>query len=158
MADPFVMAEADAKRREDARGWLAVIYESETMVLKRSYSRKGVFRGLHAQTDPSPQVKVIRVVSGRILDFVVALDDPTRTIHHRELGPENGWVRIDAIYAHGFYALEDCLFEYVCDGGYDEPSEQAFSITDYLAGTLGITDPILSEKDRAAPPLRTIAA
>lgn len=158
MASPFAMVEAEATPREDGRGWLKVIYESETTVLKRSFSRRGVFRGLHAQRAPSPQVKVIRVVSGRIIDFVVSLDDPDRTIHHRELSPDDGWVRIDAVYAHGFYALEDCLFEYVCDGGYDEASEEAYSINDYLADQLGISDPILSAKDRAAPPLRAVTA
>ena len=147
------MIEAGAHRREDSRGWLAVIYESGQVVLKRSFSRKGVFRGLHAQIAPSPQVKIIRVVSGRIIDFVVSLDDPERRIHHRELGPEDGWVMIDSAYAHGFYALEDCIFEYVCDGRYDVSSERAFSIIGYLARVMGITGVILSDKDRAAPPL-----
>lgn len=153
--DAFPLLDELAMKREDARGWLQVLYESETMVLKRSFSRAGVFRGLHAQAAPSPQVKVIRVVSGRITDFLVDLNDPARTILHKDLDPGHGWVRIDAHYAHGFYAHEDTLFEYVCDGGYDEASESAFSIGDHLA-TLGITDPILSAKDRAAPPLHPV--
>ena len=70
----------------------------------------------------------------------------------------NGWVRIGAEYAHGFYALQDTVFEYVCDGGYDEASEQAFSIADRLPALLGVETVILSEKDRAAPPLATAGA
>jgi dTDP-4-dehydrorhamnose 3,5-epimerase len=150
--DAFPRLDELAPRREDARGWLQVLYESETMVLKRSFSRAGVFRGLHAQRGDSPQVKVIRVVSGRITDFLADLDDPARPLIHQQLGPDDGWVQIGANYAHGFFAHEDTVFEYACDGGYDEASESAFSIVDELAA-LGFDAPILSDKDRAAPPL-----
>lgn len=151
--DPFVRLDQTAHRREDNRGWLEVLYESEAMVLKRSFSRKGVFRGLHVQRAPSPQTKVIRVVEGRIVDIVVDLDDPALDLKTATLTPADGWVRIDAQYAHGFYALDDTLFEYVCDGGYDEASEAAFSIADRLPALLGVETVILSDKDRAAPPL-----
>lgn len=151
--DPFVFLDETAHRREDNRGWLEVLYESDAMVLKRSFSKKGVFRGLHVQQAPSPQTKVIRVVSGSIVDVVVSMDDPSREIRTATLTPEDGWVRIDAQYAHGFYALQDTVFEYVCDGGYDEASEQAFSIADRLPALLGVDVVILSDKDRAAPPL-----
>lgn len=154
--DAFALL-SDAPRFEDARGWLQVLYESETTILKRSFSRAGVFRGLHAQAAPSPQTKLIRVVSGRIVDFLVSLDDPDRRILHRELTPGDGWVRIAAHYAHGFYAVEDTMFEYVCDGRYDEASEQAFSIADDLRA-MGFAAPILSAKDRAAPALRGACA
>lgn len=151
--DPFPLLQVEGQRFEDDRGWLQVLYESETMVLKRSFSRAGVFRGLHAQMEPHPQTKLIRVVEGRIVDVVADLNDPARPVQHRELGPDEGWVRIDAHYAHGFYAVEDTIFEYACEGRYDEASEQAFSVADWLARELGVTAPILSAKDRAAPPL-----
>lgn len=150
---PFVRLDRKAHRREDNRGWLEVLYESDAMVLKRSFSKKGVFRGLHVQHAPSPQTKVIRVVEGCIVDVIVSLEDPSRELKTTTLTPEDGWVRIDAQYAHGFYALEDTLFEYVCDGGYDEASEEAFSIADRLPALLGVKTVILSDKDRAAPPL-----
>jgi dTDP-4-dehydrorhamnose 3,5-epimerase len=149
----FPTLQDNAGRKEDSRGWLQVLYESEAMVLKRSFSKAGVFRGLHVQVPPSPQVKLIRVVSGRILDFLVDLDDAAKTIHRKELGPEHDWIRIDAQYAHGFYAMEDTVFEYVCDGGYDEANEKAFSITDYLMRELGLENLTLSDKDRASLPL-----
>jgi dTDP-4-dehydrorhamnose 3,5-epimerase len=141
------------ERWTDDRGWLQMIHESGGMSMKRSFSKKCVFRGLHVQKAPSLQTKIIRVVEGRIIDFIVAIDDPEKTIHTRELGPADGWVRIASNLAHGFYALEDTLFEYVCDGGYDEANEAAFSIVGQLARDFGITDPILSAKDRAAPAL-----
>lgn len=151
--DPFVRVDQTPRRREDGRGWLEVLYESDSMVLKRSFSKAGVFRGLHVQRAPSEQTKVIRVVSGAIVDVVVSMNDPARRLHTTRLTPEDGWVRIGAEYAHGFYALQDTVFEYVCDGGYDEASEQAFSIADRLPALLGVETVILSDKDRAAPPL-----
>jgi len=156
--DPFVRLDGTAPRREDNRGWLDVLYESDAMVLKRSFSKAGVFRGLHVQRAPSPQTKVIRVVSGAIVDVVVSLDDPALELRTTTLTPADGWVRIDAEYAHGFYALQDTVFEYVCDGGYDEASELAFSIADRLPELLGVETVILSDKDRAAPPLATAGA
>ena len=98
-------------------------------------------------------MKLIRVVSGKIIDVIVSMDDPARDIHHKELTAAHDWVRIDAEYAHGFYAVEDTVFEYVCDGGYNEPAELAFSVTDWLRDTLGLENPILSAKDLASPPL-----
>ena len=154
--DPFVRLDQTTRRREDDRGWLEVLYESESMVLKRSFSRKGVFRGLHVQQSPSPQTKIIRVVSGAIVDVLVSMDDPTRELKTAALTPADGWVRIDAHYAHGFYALDDTVFEYACDGGYDETSELAFSIADRLPALLGVDEVILSDKDRAAPPLTAL--
>ncbi len=151
--DPFIRVDQTTRRREDDRGWLEVLYETDSMVLKRSFSKAGVFRGLHVQRAPSEQTKVIRVVSGAIVDVVVSMNDPERRLHTTRLTPEDGWVRIGADYAHGFYALQDTVFEYVCDGGYDEASEQAFSIVDRLPALLGVDTVILSDKDRAAPPL-----
>ena len=153
--DPFVRLDEKANRREDSRGWLEVLYESESMVLKRSFSKAGVFRGLHVQRAPSLQTKVIRVVSGSILDILVSMDDPLLELRTTTLTPADGWIQIGAEYAHGFYALQDTVFEYACDGGYDEASEQAFSIMDRLPALLGAKTVILSDKDRAAPPLAT---
>jgi dTDP-4-dehydrorhamnose 3,5-epimerase len=151
--DPFVRLDQTAHRREDNRGWLEVLYESDSMVLKRSFSKKGVFRGLHVQMPPSVQTKVIRVVSGAIVDIVVDIEDPALELNTERLTPADGWVRIEARFAHGFYAMEDTVFEYVCDGGYDEASEKAWSIADRLPALLGVDTVILSDKDRAAPPL-----
>lgn len=156
--DTFVRLDQTTRRREDNRGWLEVLYESDTMVLKRSFSKKGVFRGLHVQMAPSAQTKVIRVVSGAIVDVVVDVNDPALELKTATLTPEDGWVRIDAQYAHGFYALEDTMFEYACDGGYDEASEQVWSIADRLPALLGVESVILSDKDRAAAPLASASS
>ena len=154
MPDPFVDLAAVAPRSSDARGWLDVLYEGSHCVLKRSFSSRGVFRGLHLQLAPNRQTKLVRVVSGRILDFVV---DPTVVdpeIHCTEIGPNRGWVLIPDHLAHGFYALEDTVFEYVCDGPYAEGHERGYSIAGLLSQEFGFDTPILSAKDAAAPPLQ----
>ena len=63
---------------------------------------------------------------------------------------------IGAEWAHGFYAIEDTEFEYLCIGAYDESAESSYSIVDYLRGSLGLA-PVLSAKDRAAKPIRVVA-
>lgn len=153
MPDPFVELAAVAPRYSDARGWLDVLYEGSGCVLKRSFSSRGVFRGLHLQLAPHRQTKLVRVVSGRIFDFVA---DPTVAdpeIHCTAIGPERGWVLIPEHLAHGFYALEDTVFEYVCDGPYAEGHERGYSIAALLASEFGFDAPVLSAKDAAAPPL-----
>lgn len=153
MTDCFPRIELLAKRHEDHRGYLEVLYESSSAVLKRSFSYKYVFRGLHWQDDTSPQVKIIRVLSGKIVDFTVDMRDPLRTIHHSVIEPSDGWVLIDSCYAHGLFALEDTLFEYFCDGGYNEYAEHAFSIADHIKEVLGVDRVILSTKDTNSSPL-----
>ena len=153
---PFPRLADAAVRRDDHRGWLEILYENDSTTLKRSYSKAGVFRGLHVQSDPAPQIKLIRIVSGAVQDFVVSMKDPERTVHHTRLTPADGWIRIDAEYAHGFYAIEDSIFEYICIGGYDETSELAFSISERLPDLINSDTLILSDKDRSAPPLTPI--
>lgn len=149
----FPSLQEQAVTRADDRGWLQILYESDQVILKRSFSKAGVFRGLHVQMEPSPQVKLIRVIEGRIIDFVVDVGDVNKVIHRKELGPQDDWVRIDAQYAHGFYAIENTLFEYVCDGSYDEASEMALSIVTFLRDELGLEKLQLSDKDQSATPL-----
>jgi dTDP-4-dehydrorhamnose 3,5-epimerase len=150
----FPRIEQGNERREDDRGYLEVLYESGQAVLKRSFTRKHAFRGMHWQDESAPQVKIFRIVYGEIVDFIVPMDDPARPIHHQHIRPEDGWVRVDANYAHGLFALEDSLFEYFCDGRYAPEAEQAFSITDHIKAVLGVDEVILSPRDAAAPPLQ----
>ena len=153
---PFKALSSTSLRRFDNRGYLDVLYEQGEVILKRSFSRAGVFRGMHWQRPPYAQTKIIHVVSGRILDFVI---DPTQDLallSRRELVPANGWIQIDAHLAHGFYAIEDTEFEYLCIGAYNESAESSFSILEFLKSELGLSELNLSDKDRAAKPLKVV--
>jgi dTDP-4-dehydrorhamnose 3,5-epimerase len=132
---------------EDKRGRMEVLYESDEMVLKRSASKKHVMRGLHHQTPPAQQNKIIRVLSGRIIDFVADPYDVDEVVWWSEINPVDQWVQIDSRHAHGFYAAEDVIFEYFCEGGYSEKHEKTFLITDLLERELGLKNIILSDKD-----------
>ena len=152
----FKILQNSSRHYNDERGYLEVLYEQSHVVLKRSFSKAGVFRGMHIQLQPYEQTKIIRVVSGRILDFVM---DPLKIpapLYRRKLSPSDGWVQIDPNLAHGFYAIEDTEFEYLCLGAYNEAFESSYSIIDVLKSELGLLNLKLSEKDRSAKPIDVI--
>ncbi|MEP3427995.1 MAG: dTDP-4-dehydrorhamnose 3,5-epimerase family protein [Hyphomicrobiales bacterium] len=137
----------------DSRGKVEILYETDNVVLKRSTSAKGVFRGLHRQCAPQLQNKIIRVISGRILDFVADPDDPKGAIWYREITSTEEWVHIAANFAHGFYALENVVFEYFCEGGYNEEAEESYFVADLLQKELSFGAMYLSAKDQSGEPL-----
>jgi dTDP-4-dehydrorhamnose 3,5-epimerase len=153
---PFKALATNVMRRQDDRGYLDVLYEQGEVVLKRSFSRAGVFRGMHWQRPPYAQIKLIRVASGRIMDFVVNISQIPAQLYRRELLPADGWMQIDAHLAHGFYAIEDTEFEYLCLGAYNEDAESSFSISEFLQTQLGLTQLSLSAKDAAAKPVAVV--
>jgi dTDP-4-dehydrorhamnose 3,5-epimerase len=149
--NPFKFLEINSLHYEDNRGHLDVLHESDSVVLKRSFSKAGVFRGLHWQKPPYEQTKIIRILKGKIIDFVAEINISPVKIYYRELNPLNGWVKIDTKLAHGFYAVVDCDFEYFCIGDYNESAECTYSITKILKDEFGLNNLILSKKDEEAP-------
>ncbi|MFM7683047.1 MAG: dTDP-4-dehydrorhamnose 3,5-epimerase, partial [Bacteroidota bacterium] len=84
-----------------------------------SLSSKGVLRGLHAQKSPKSQAKLLRVVSGRILDVVVDLrkTEPTfgKSFQVELSGGDGISLFIPEGFAHGFYCFEDqTTVQYKC--------------------------------------------
>lgn len=124
-----------------------------------SKSRYGVLRGLHYQKGVYAQSKLVRVVSGRVLD--VALDirvgSPTFGRHVTcELSGENHrQLFIPRGFAHGFSVLsEEAVFQYKCDNPYVPSAEGAIAWNDPALGIdwgLPEADILLSEKDRNHP-------
>ena len=122
-----------------------------------SLSKKGVLRGLHYQNPPFAQGKLVRVISGSVLDVAVDIrkDSPTYGQHVAVLlSSENKkqlW--IPEGFAHGFVALEDdTIFQYKCTNFYHTAAEQALRWDDStLAINWHIEHPLLSPKDEIAP-------
>jgi len=123
-----------------------------------SRSHRGVLRGLQFQ-EPGGQGKLVLVLSGAVFDVVV---DVRRGSPHfgRWLGTvlsaENHlqlWVPPG--YAHGFCVLsDDADFLYKCVGAYRPEDEHTIRFDDPdIAVDSPASDPILSDKDRAAPRL-----
>ena len=120
-------------------------------MLKTSESSPGVLRGLHWQKPPATQEKIIRVVSGEIIDFVAKPNDPDQKIFARRIYPDSGWVYINGEWAHGFYTHTGAVFEYLCIGSYDEDLETSLNIERVLQSELEINEVRLSVKDKSAP-------
>ena len=122
-----------------------------------SKSMKGVLRGLHFQYPPYDQGKLVRVMKGAVID--VALDirknSPTYgqwdSIELTESNKMMYWVPPGM--AHGFVTLEDeTVFFYKCTNLYNKDSEGSIRWNDPdLNINWGISNPIISEKDKIAP-------
>ena len=125
---------------------------------KSSY---GVVRGLHFQLPPHAQSKLVRVVSGRILDIAVDIRKSSPTFGKYvavELSSENHrQIFIPHGFAHGYSVLsEEAVVEYKCDNYYAPESEGAVAWNDAaLAIDWGIPADkvLLSEKDKHHPTL-----
>ena len=123
-------------------------------------AHKGTLRGLHFQNNPMAQSKLVRVLKGAVLDVAVDLRKGSPTYLQwisAELSEANKrMLFIPRGFAHGFLTLTDdvkfcykvdCLYSYEHDRSvrFDDPS---------ISVEWGISNPILSEKDRNAVFLR----
>ena len=130
----------------------------------QSKSLQNTLRGLHYQLR-RPQGKLVRVLAGEIFDVVVDLRKSSKSFGHwvgEILSAENHkqlWV--PAGFAHGFYVLSDSAeIAYKCTEYYDAEDDRSLLWNDPdLAIDWPLLDdqPLLSEKDREATPLSTIA-
>ena len=126
-----------------------------------SRSSYGVLRGLHFQKPPYAQSKLVRVLSGAVLDVAVDIrrGSPTFGKHVAvELSGENHrQLFIPRGFAHGFAVLtDDVVFQYKCDSFYAPQSEGALAWDDPDLGIdwrIPAGRVVLSEKDRHHPRL-----
>lgn len=125
-----------------------------------SKSQKNVLRGLHYQLEPSAQGKLVRVIHGAVLDVAVDIRQNSPTFGKwvtMKLTAENKWICwIPKGFAHGFVTLEDdTIFTYKCTGLYNKASEASIRWNDPELGIeWGVTQPLLSDKDKVAPLLK----
>lgn len=119
-----------------------------------SKSSKNVFRGLHYQLPPFAQSKLVRVISGKVLDFAVDIRVGSPTFGEYaavELSSENKkQLFIPRGFAHGFLVLSDeAIFTYKVDNFYSRESDRGIS---YKSIDFAYpNDMILSDKDKAQP-------
>ena len=124
-----------------------------------SKSRYGVVRGLHFQKGAFAQSKLVRVVSGRVLDVVVDIRKGSPWFGQHvacELTGENHrQFFVPRGFAHGFAVLsEEAVFQYKCDAYYNPSEEAAIAWNDPALGIdwgVPASDIILSEKDMHHP-------
>ncbi|MPY99245.1 MAG: dTDP-4-dehydrorhamnose 3,5-epimerase [Actinophytocola sp.] len=129
-----------------------------------SVSRRGVIRGIHFADTPPGQAKYVYCPRGALLDVVVDVRVGSPTFGQWDA------VRLDAesyraVYisegiGHGFVALtDDTAMNYLCSTGYNPSAERGINPQDEALGLPwpAERDPVLSEKDTAAPTLAEAA-
>lgn len=163
------------KRFEDSRGWFSETWNQERAAaagIKSAFCQDnqslskvaGTLRGLHFQSPPHAQAKLVRCLRGRIFDVAVDIRRQSPTYKHWvgvELSSDLGnQLFIPAGYAHGFLTLEDnCEIAYKVDAYYAPESDGGIAWND---PQLNITwpvitpSPLLSDKDGRLPPLANI--
>jgi dTDP-4-dehydrorhamnose 3,5-epimerase len=125
----------------------------------QSFSSKGVLRGLHYQTGAHAQAKLVRILSGAVLDVAVDIRPDSKTYGQYEsalLSAENQrQFLIPRGFAHGFLVLSDtATFFYKCDNLYNKESEAGIIYNDK---TIAIdwdfpkNELHISSKDQAQP-------
>lgn len=127
----------------------------------QSFSSKGVLRGLHYQIGEHAQAKLVRVLSGEVLDVAVDIRPDSETFGQHVaivISAENQMqFFVPRGFAHGFLVLsETATFFYKCDNFYNRESEGGIIFNDpaldidwHLEGT----ELIISEKDKQQPTL-----
>ncbi|MGY0289915.1 dTDP-4-dehydrorhamnose 3,5-epimerase [Limosilactobacillus fermentum] len=124
-------------------------------------TQAGVLRGLHFQRGKAAQTKLIRVVTGAVLDVIVDLRKGSPTYkqwegyilsasNHRQLLVPRG-------FAHGFVTLTDNVnFVYKCDNYYDAEADGGISFKTPeldIDWPIDLDKAITSEKDTNQPTL-----
>lgn len=152
----------------DERGFFARAYCAEefkshnlnTSFLQANYSfskTRGTLRGLHYQTPPFSEVKLVRCVKGAILDVIVDIRKDSQTFLEHfavELSEDNhSMIYVPTGFAHGFITLtDDVVVTYQVSCPYTPGAEGAIRYNDPLL-TISWPVPVtvISDKDKNIP-------
>ncbi|MDQ1159495.1 dTDP-4-dehydrorhamnose 3,5-epimerase [Sphingomonas sp. SORGH_AS 950] len=161
----------ETRRLEDTRGWFTETYNAATfhalgidcVFVQDNHSLSVpafTLRGLHFQTPPHAQDKLVRCIAGGVYDVAVDVRAGSPTYGRwvgAELSAKNGHqLFIPAGFAHAFLTLEpNCEVIYKCSALYAPQNDGGI-----LWDSAGIdwpmptgTAPELSEKDKELPTL-----
>ncbi len=162
------------KRYGDDRGWFSEVYNEETFskfgvnvrFVQDNHSLSvpvGTLRGLHFQTPPFEQAKLVRCIRGKIFDVAVDIRRASPTFGQwvgAELSAENGHqLFVPVGFAHGFITLEPSTeVTYKVSNPYSPHNDGGILWNDPEIGiewplAEGI-EPVLSPKDGRQPLLR----
>ena len=150
----FFMESYNAKKLSDKGIIYTFIQDNQ------SQSSHGVLRGLHFQNPPHAQTKLVRAVSGTILDVVVDIRKSSSTygLHFAiELSAANKkQLLVPKGFAHGFSVLsETAEILYKCDNYYNKESEDGLMYNDAsfnINWGVPVDQLLLSDKDQLYRP------
>lgn len=145
----------------DAIGQVAFVQDNVSRSAKR-----GTVRGLHFQSPPVAQAKLVRVVRGAIFDVAVDVREGSSTFGRHvttTLDAASGaQLFVPRGFLHGFCTLEDDTeVFYKVDAPYSPAHDGAVCWDDpelAIAWPICIDEAILSEKDAIARPLSEVIA
>ncbi len=153
----------------DSRGYFFESFQSERYEKagidasfvqdNEAFSSKGVLRGLHYQLPPFAQDKLVRVISGSIIDIAVDIrtDSPTYGKYCSVmLSSENKkQFFVPGGFAHGYICLtDDVIFAYKCSNYYSKDHEGGIRYDDPTIGIdwqFELDAAVISEKDLILP-------
>ncbi len=158
------------RRFGDDRGWFSETWNKQALLQagfdlnfvqdNHSFSAQiGTVRGLHYQSPPHAQDKLVRASKGRILDVAVDIREGSPTYGQwvaEELSAENGkQLLVPVGFLHGFATLEsDTEVQYKCTDYYAPECDGAIRFDDpdlAVNWGLGSNPAVLSDKDAIAP-------
>lgn len=173
---PFIKTEIDdlyifePKIFEDSRGYFFESYNQNLLEKElntkynfvqdnQSKSSFGTLRGLHFQKGEHSQAKLVRVLSGKVLDIAVDLRPSSNTYKRHvsiELSAENKrQFLIPRGFAHGFIVLSEFAeFFYKCDNYYNQSAEGGINYLDpdlHINWIVPLDQIKLSDKDLKLP-------
>lgn len=152
----YFMESFNEKRFQDGIG-----QEIHFVQDNQSFSSKGVLRGLHYQTGEHAQAKLVRVLSGEVLDVAVDIRPDSETFgQHVAIllsGENQKQFFVPRGFAHGFLVLsETATFFYKCDNFYNKESEGGIIYNDpalSIDWQFQEEELIISGKDQILPTL-----
>jgi len=159
------LLEIKLKKYQDLRGsFIKIFNKSNSKKFNNncyesylSISKKGSFRGLHAQTGEYAQDKIIYCAMGKILDVAIDLRKKSKTygkIYKKKINSKDSIaIFIPKGFVHGIIALENqTIVVTYCSKPYNPSKEYGVSLHGLPIGKLNIKS-IISKKDKKLPTL-----
>lgn len=157
---------------KDDRGYFFESYRSDKLAIygvptfvqdNQAYSTYGTIRGLHFQLGDAAQAKLVRVISGEVLDVAVDLRPGSRTFgqHYSIILNElnNLQFFVPRGFAHGYIVLSDeAIFAYKCDNYYNKSAEGGIRYDDpdlHIDWQVPLGEIVLSQKDLILPSFKS---
>jgi len=150
---------------EDNRGKFVKIYEKDIFAelsisaeineIFQTVSQKNVIRGMHFQTG-NPQIKLVSVICGEILDVIVDLRPDSSTFKKyikTNISDQNKKILyVPKGFAHGFLVLSEmAVVNYVCLGKYNKETDTGIRFDDPVINIqwpIGADEVIISKRDQ----------